>query len=267
MDDEPLARRRVVDLLAAEPDVELVATAGNGPEAVAAIRATRPDVVFLDVQMPGGTGFDVVREVGPAAMPFTVFVTAYDQHALRAFDAAAIDYLVKPFADARFRAALARARQRVHLAAVGQLADQLLAAVQAARAGLTSDPTPPARASLPAPPAGPAYLERIAVETRGRVRVVPVARILYITASGPYAELHTAERAHLIREQMQTLEERLDPAQFLRVHRSAIVRIDLVETLVRHPSGEYTVHLKGGGQLRASRRRAELLEQRLGLRP
>jgi two-component system, LytTR family, response regulator len=270
VDDEPLARRRVAELLKEEGGVEIVGMATSGAEAIAAIRAERPDVVFLDVQMPDGTGLDVLREVGPEAMPVTVFVTAYDQYALRAFDAAAIDYLVKPFDDERFELAFRRAKRAVELGAVSRLSGQLIAALQAVEgSGGAARPTEPA----PAPGASPGvedaprqgYLERFAVESRGQVRVVPLSKVLYITASGPYAELHTAERTHLIREQMQVLEDRLDPELFFRVHRSAIVRFDLIESLTRNASGDYTVQLKGGVTLKVSRSRSDELERRMGL--
>jgi two-component system, LytTR family, response regulator len=274
VDDEPLARRRVAELLADEPNVEIVAIATSGAEAVAAIRSARPDVVFLDVQMPDGTGLDVVREIGAEAMPITVFVTAYDQYALKAFDAAAIDYLVKPFDDERFEQAFQRARRAVELGAVSRLSGQLFAALQAVQ-GVGGGAVAPgvdtvgtlgaAAPQLATAPAPQGYLERFAVETRGQVRVVPVSKVLYITASGPYAEIHTAERTHLIREQMQVLEDRLDPGLFFRVHRSAIVRFDLIEGLTRNASGDYSVQLKGGLTLKVSRSRSDELERRMGL--
>jgi two-component system LytT family response regulator len=279
VDDEPLARRRVAELLADAPGVEIVGTATSGAEAIALIRSAAPDIVFLDVQMPDGTGLDVVREIGADAMPVTVFVTAYDQYALRAFDAAAIDYLVKPFDDERFEQALQRARRVVELGAVSRLSGQLLVALQAVQGGsggaaAANEPArrpagpesaAPATPAAEGAPARPAYLERFAVETRGQVRVVPVSKVLYITASGPYAEIHTAERTHLIREQMQVLEDRLDPEQFFRVHRSAIVRFDLIEGLTRNASGDYSVQLKGGLTLKVSRSRSDELERRMGL--
>ncbi len=270
VDDEPLARKRVAELLVNEPGVEVVGMATSGAEAVAAIRASAPDVVFLDIQMPDGTGLDVVREIGPAAMPVTVFVTAYEQFALRAFDAAAIDYLVKPFDDERFEEAFRRARRAVEMAAVSKLSGQLFSALQAVQGGGVAGAAPvDASPSVPSPatsaPPRAEYLERIAVESRGGVRVVPVSKVLYITASGPYAEIHTPEQTHLIREQMQVLEERLDPERFFRVHRSAIVRFDLIEGLTRNASGDYTVQLKGGLQLKVSRSRSDELERRMGL--
>jgi two-component system LytT family response regulator len=273
VDDEPLARRRVAELLKEEGGVEVVGMATSGAEAIAAIHATAPDVVFLDVQMPDGTGLDVLREIGPDAMPVTVFCTAYDQYALRAFDAAAVDYLVKPYDDERFELAFRRARRAVELGAVSRLSGQLIAALQAVEGGsgaaaashTTSSSVGAAPQSDAASAPRPPYLERFAVESRGQVRVVPLSKVLYITASGPYAELHTAERTHLIREQMQVLEDRLDPELFFRVHRSAIVRFDLIEGLTRNASGDYTVQLKGGVSLKVSRSRSEELERRMGL--
>ena len=255
VDDEPLARERLLDLLAHEPGVEIIGTADNGIAAVEAIKTVHPDLVFLDVQMPGKTGLDVVRDIGVEAMPATIFVTAFDQYALRAFDVAALDYLVKPFDDERFEQAFARARRLIELRDLAKLREQLLAVLQ--QSGATTQPA--------AAPASSAYLERIAVEMRGKVRVVPVEQIDYITASGPYAELHTGDRTHIIRETMQTLEERLDPRQFIRIHRSAIVRLALVDTLLRGAGGDYEVQLKGGLRLPVSRSRREELERRLGV--
>jgi two-component system LytT family response regulator len=255
VDDEPLARERIIELLARETGVDVIGTADNGTAAIEAIRAQRPDLVFLDVQMPGKTGLDVVREIGAEAMPATIFVTAFDQYALRAFELAALDYLVKPFDDERFEQSFHRARQLIELREAGKLRDQLLAVLH--QSGNNAQRSPQ-NASEP-------YLERIAVEMRGKVRVVPVAQIDFITASGPYAELHTGDRTHIIRETMNTLEERLDPRQFVRIHRSAIVRLPLVETLLKGAGGDYEVQLKGGIRLPVSRSRREELERRLGV--
>jgi len=230
VDDEVLARQRIEDLLAKEPNVEIAGIARDGNEAVNVIRALRPDLVFLDVQMPGRTGVEVAEELGDA-MPATIFTTAYEHFALKAFEVAAIDYLVKPFDDERFAQALARARKAI--------------------------------ATQPAPKSE--YLERIPVESRGQIRVVPVALIDYITASGPYAELHIGERTFAIREKMQTLEEKLDPAVYFRIHRSAIVRLDRIDTLLHAAGGDYAVRLKDGTELSVSRSRREELEERVGL--
>ena len=255
VDDEPLARQRLEDLLRGEPGVEIVGMAGDGAAAIDAIDALHPDLVFLDVQMPGVTGLDVVRAVGPAAMPATIFVTAYDQYALKAFELAAVDYLVKPFDDERFEQAFRRAQRIIELEEMGRLREQLLQLLQEGAAPATP----------PAPGATSPYLERIAVEMRGKVRVVSVADIDFILASGPYAELHVGDRRYVIRESMQKLEERLDPARFMRIHRSVIVRLDLVDTLLRGAGGDFEVQLKSGIRLRVSRSRREALERRLGV--
>jgi two-component system, LytTR family, response regulator len=252
VDDEPLGQKRVLDLLQSS-DVAVVGTASDGVEAVASIRALQPDVVFLDVQMPRMSGLDVVREIGPAAMPVTVFITAFDQFAIKAFDLSAVDYLVKPFRDERFREALFRAMDRAQSKSVVRMHEQLLATLRGGAA-----PEAP-RVSAP-----PVYLERIAVQMRGKVRVVPVAQVEYITASGPYVELHVGSQRFVIRESMQNLSDTLDPAVFLRIHRSTIVRVALIDTLLRHEGSEYEVQLKGGLTLRVGRSRLEELERRLG---
>lgn len=270
-DDEPLARQRLEDLLRVEEGVEIIASVDNGAAAVEAVRTLHPDLVFLDVQMPGMTGIDVVREVGADEMPLTIFVTAYDRYALQAFDLAAMDYLVKPFDDERFEQAFRRARRQVELEEMGDLRERLLSVLEGRPFDAGSSGDPPRGAGAPLPPAGqvgasgPPYLERIAVEMRGKVRVVPVSQIEYITASGPYVELHTSERAYLIREAIHTLEQRLDPNQFLRIHRSIIVRVDLIDTFHRGAGGDYEVQLKSGARLRVSRSRREELERRLGV--
>ncbi len=275
VDDEMLGRQRVEDLLRADSAVEIVGTADNGDSAITAIQSLRPDIVLLDVQMPGKTGLDVVRTIGAGAMPVTIFVTAYDQHALKAFELAAIDYLVKPFDDERFEQAFQRARRQVELQDVERVSGQLFTLLQSARSGFnttatTINPHEPSAVitDAVAPTAELArqpFLERIAVEMRGQVRVVPVKQIEYITASGPYAELHVGDKRYVLRERMQTLEERLDPSKFFRIHRSAIVRLDLIESLLRNPGGDYGVQLKSGVKLKVSRNRFEELEKQMGL--
>jgi len=259
VDDEPLGRKRVADLLRKERGIEIVGMIGDGPSAVEAIRSVAPDLVFLDVQMPGMTGLEVVRAVGPAQMPATVFVTAYDKHALEAFDLAAIDYLVKPFDDERFEQAFQRARRIARLEETSRLRDRLLAVLQEPNAS-----SPPAK-----PPAirraETRYLERIAVESRGKVRFIPLLEVDYILASGPYAELVVGDRRHLIREAMQNLENQLDPRRFVRVHRSAIVQLDRVDALLKAPGGDCEVQLRNGVKIRVARSRREELEKRLAM--
>jgi two-component system LytT family response regulator len=252
VDDEPLAQQRIEDLLAKEEAVEIAGTAATGDEAVEAIQRLKPDLVFLDVHMPGRTGLEVVEAIGADAMPAVIFTTAYDQFALKAFDVSAVDYLVKPFDDERFVQALRRARKTIELEEVERTTKRLMALLEAREAASEK--------------ARGAYLERIAVESRGQARVVPVDKVDYITASGPYAELHVGDRTFAIRERMQTLAERLDPAVFFRIHRSAIVRLDRVDSLRRASGGDYAVRLKDGTELSVSRTRREELESALGIK-
>ena len=259
VDDEPLGRRRVAGLVRKERGVEIVGMIGDGVSAVEAIRSLAPDLVFLDVQMPGMTGLEVVRTIGPADMPTTVFVTAYDKHALAAFDLAAIDYLVKPFDDERFEEAFQRARRMARLEDASRLRDMLLAVLQET-GGQAPTLKTPTRAGV-----GARYLERIPVESRGKVRFIPVSDIDYILASGPYAELVVGDRKHLIREAMQNLENQLDPVRFFRVHRSAIVQLDRVDALLKAPGGECDVQLRNGVKIKIARSRREELEKRLAM--
>src|SRR5438067_631495 len=251
VDDEPLARQHVADRLAHEDNVEIAGEADNGNEAVDIIRRVRPDIVFLDVQMPGLDGLDVVDTLGADEMPATIFTTAFDQYALKAFDRAAVDYLLKPFDDERFSQAFRRARKAIELQEVDRMARRL-------RSLLAEDDASEKPAAH--------YLDRIPVESRGQVRVVPVPKIDYITASGPYAELHVGDKTYAVRERMQTLEEQLDPEVFFRVHRSAIVRLDRVDALLHRPGGDYALRLKDGTELDVSRGRRDELQQRLGIK-
>jgi len=243
-DDEPLARQRIEDLLARERGIEVAGTAATGDEAIEIIRRAKPDLVFLDVQMPAKTGLEVVEAIGADAMPATIFVTAFDRFALKAFDVAAVDYLLKPFDDERFAQALKRARKSIDSKAVERMTRRLLQFLDQER---------------------PKFLEQIAVESRGQVRVVPVADIDYITASGPYAELHVGDKTYAVRERMQTIEEQLDPQLFFRIHRSAIVRLDRIDSLLHRRGGDYAVRLKNGTKLDVSRSRRDALQQRLGI--
>jgi two-component system LytT family response regulator len=255
-DDEPLARQRLEDLLRHHADVDIVGEAEDGDAAVEAIRRLKPDLVFLDIQMPGRTGLDVVATIGPEHMPATVFVTAYDQHALRAFEVAAVDYLVKPFDDERFEQAFERARGRVRLAEVGRLTRQLMDAL-----GTTAPAPAPA-----APASASDGIQRFTVESRGRTVFVDAQDVDYVTAAGPYAELHVGPDVHLVRERMQDLERRLGPARFLRVHRSAIVAVDRVSALERTEGGETIARLRDGRPVPVSRARREALVDALSRR-
>ncbi|PSR00675.1 MAG: DNA-binding response regulator [Bacteroidetes bacterium SW_11_64_17] len=254
VDDEPLARERLHELLHETPGVTVMGTAEDGPEAVDAIRDESPDLVFLDVQMPGMSGIDVIEEVGQAEMPVTVFVTAYDQYAIKAFDLAAVDYLLKPFDDERFEEALRRAREHIE-SQEDAIPDRLLRLLRERDPSLLDG----------ADSDEESYLERIAVQGRGKARIVSVDDVTHITADGSYAELHTDDDTYVIRERMKTLAARLDPDAFVRVHRSAIVQLDEIELILRGGGGDYAVRLEEGTRVSVSRSRVGELQDRLGV--
>jgi len=245
VDDEPLARERLRQLLAGEADIELVGECADGREAVAAIRETSPDLVFLDVQMPELTGFEVLEQVHGGRLPVIVFVTAHDQFALKAFEVHALDYLLKPFDRDRFQTALRRALDHIRRNQTGEL-DQRLSA-------LLQDLKPPARP-----------LDRLAVKSSGRVVLVRVDDIDWVEAADNYVELHVGAESHLHRETMADLEQMLPPARFMRISRSAIVNVDRIKELQPLFHGEYAVILRNGTRLTLSRSYREKLDQLLG---
>jgi two-component system LytT family response regulator len=244
VDDEPVARAGVVALLGREAGVEVAGESGDGRSAVDAIRRLRPDLVLLDVQMPELDGFGVIAEVGPEAMPPVIFVTAYDQFALRAFEVHALDYLLKPFEDERFSEAIGRVRRAIQQGRLGDLTARL----EALMGGDT----------------GERYLQRIVVRKTSGAVFVPVDEIDWIEAADYCARIHAKGRTHVIRETMQRLEQRLDPKRFFRVHRSGIVNLDRVREMQPAPHGDHLLILNDGVKVRLSRSRKTALEERLG---
>jgi two-component system, LytTR family, response regulator len=265
VDDEPLARSGVCGLLSRDPELSVVAQCADGAEAVAAIRGLKPDMVLLDVQMPEMDGFEVLREVGPARMPVVVFVTAFDRFALRAFDVAAVDYLLKPFDDDRFFLAVERAKHAVRNAEAGELGRRLMRLVErqgaAPPAPLAAPESESRTEAAAAPSAEPArHASRLVVKSAGRTVFVRVEEVDWIEADDYYARLHVAGKAHLLRETMGSLEARLDPERFFRVHRSAIVNLDRVREVQFLFRGEHVVILHDGTRLKLTRSRLEKLE-------
>ena len=242
VDDEELARQRLQRLLASEEDVEIIGEAADGVQAVDSIRRLMPDLVFLDVQMPEVDGFAVLERLRPRPAPAIIFVTAHDDYALRAFDVHAVDYLRKPFDAARFQEAFSRARQRL----AGSGAEDQARKIDALLAQVESQP--------------PRSRERLMVRTDGRLYFVRIDDIDWIEAAGNYVKLHVGRETHLMRETMMGIEKMLDPTRFLRIHRSAIVNLDRVREMQPWFSGEYTVILRDGTQLRLSRVYRERLE-------
>ncbi|HEU4643606.1 MAG TPA: LytTR family DNA-binding domain-containing protein [Gemmatimonadaceae bacterium] len=257
VDDEPLVRRGLRAFLAEEPDVTVVGEARDGNEAVDRIRSLRPDIVFLDVQMPERDGFGVLAALAPEERPAIVFVTAFDAYAVRAFDVHAVDYLVKPFDEERFRTALARVRERHARRSDGESGDA--AAAPALRA---ADLDALLRALRAAPAGGP-YLERLLVKERDRTVVLPVDEVDWFEAADNYVRLHTRAGTPLVRETIKTLDAALDPRRFARVHRSAIVRLAQVRALEPLFHGDMAVVLRDGTRLTLGRRHREEFEARL----
>ncbi|HEY0024587.1 MAG TPA: LytTR family DNA-binding domain-containing protein [Longimicrobium sp.] len=242
VDDEAPARLLLNSYLAAEPDVEVVGMCGTAAETVAHLRARETDAVFLDIRLADGTGFDVLDQVGPEVMPPVVFVTAYDEHAIRAFELHAIDYLLKPVAEARFRAAVARLRELLSRDAGG--GGGAREAVRAARellAGATGSHSAQGRGYL-------------AARTASGVQIVPVATVRYLRVDGHYVTIHSASGTHLVRGALSDFEDELDAGRFVRIHRSTIVNLDFVRELKPWFRGDYLVLLLDGTELRLSRR-------------
>ena len=245
VDDEPVARERIVGLLQQEKDIELVGECADGQQAINAIQAQHPDLVFLDVQMPACDGFGVIESVGADRMPAVVFVTAYDEYALKAFEVHAIDYLLKPFGRDRFAQTLQHAREHLERRRAGDLGKRLMALVQ--------DIKPE-----------PQRLDRLVVKSGGRVFFLRTQEIDWIEAAGNYVRLHLGEDSHLFRETMNNMEGRLDAQRFVRIHRSRIVNADRIKEMQPWFNGEYVVVLQNGTRLTLSRGYRERLQERLG---
>jgi two-component system LytT family response regulator len=244
VDDEPLARQRLAELLVAEPDIEIVGQCRDGEEAATAIVDRAPDLVFLDVQMPQMNGFEVIEAVGGERMPLVIFVTAYDQHALRAFQVRALDYLLKPFDRERFREALQRARHQVERDQTGDLGRRLLAIVKDLRRDQPRT-------------------ERLVVKSGGRLFFLRADEIDWVEAAGNYVRLHVGSTSYLLRETMHAIEGRLDPEKFFRIHRCRIVNMERIQELQPWLNGEYAVLLRTGTRLTLSRGYREKLQDRL----
>jgi two-component system LytT family response regulator len=246
VDDEPLARDCVRLALRDAPDIEVLDDCRDGTEAVRAIRRVHPDVMFLDVQMPGADGFAVIEQIGADRMPAVVFVTAFDTHAIRAFEVHALDYVLKPFENERLLEALERARERFRSRQDGELARRLAALVS----GWGGDTTAASSHG------SKRFVERFTVRHDDRIRFVDADDIEWIEADGNYAVLHTAAEAHRIRLTLQTIDHQLDPRRFARIHRSTIVNLACVREIQPWFGGDYIAILHGGRKLRVSRTRA-----------
>jgi two-component system, LytTR family, response regulator len=250
VDDEPLAREGVALALAAEHDVEIVGTCGDGPSAVRAIRELTPDLVFLDVKMPGLDGFAVINEIGTDKMPPVIFLTAHEEHALRAFRVNALDYLLKPIDAEDLRKSVERARRRRAQNEIGAWRGELRALVAAVAHERQAADT----------------AERILVRTNGRVHVLDPLKIDWVEAAGDYVTIHAAGKSHLVRDSLRNIETRLAPHGFLRIHRSILVKLASIRELVAKDSGDHEVVLHDGTVLRLSRNYKDALYEALNAR-
>ncbi len=257
VDDEPLGRAGMRVLLERDAEIEIVGECANGGEAVAAIRANAPDLLFLDVQMPEMDGFEVLAQVPTERLPVVVFVTAHDQHALRAFEVHALDYLLKSYSDERFEAALRRAKEQIRQKKVNEVSARLMALLDSRRQERN-------HAEAQTPTENGAYLTRLVVKSGGRVYFLKTSEIDWIEAADYYVYLHTGAKSHLLRETMNELEKQLDPAKFSRIHRSTIVHLDRIKELQPQAHGDYVVILQNGAHLKLSRSYRPKLESALG---
>ena len=244
-DDEPPARQRILDILAGDPEMEIVGAYGDGPATIAGVLEMRPDLVFLDIRMPRISGLDVAAALPLAHRPGFIFVTAFSDHAADAFNVEAVDYVLKPFDDHRFTLALDRGREYLRLRKLDRIASELVGAVRPAAAPASSEIA--------------ARLERFVVEEKQGMRIVAVTDIDYIRARGPYAILHAGTARYVVREPIKRIEAGLDPTEFFRIHRSTIVRLDRVHAILPTWRGEHIVQLKDKTELRLSRNRRSML--------
>lgn len=239
-DDEPLAREKLRTLLDKDADIDLVAECSDGTETIAAIKKYSPELVFLDVQMPELDGFGVLESMDVSnGAPNIIFVTAYDQYALKAFEFHALDYLLKPFDRERFQKALRRAKTHIRKEKSGEVNEKLLALLEDLKTGGQNHNSK--------------YLERLVIKSAGRVIFLKIDEIDWIEAAGNYVRLHIGKESHLLRDTMNGIEAKLNPDEFLRIHRSTIIRIDRIKELQPWVQGEYVLTLQNGAQLTSSR--------------
>jgi two-component system LytT family response regulator len=250
VDDEPLARRSIRLLLKEDAEIELVGECGSGAEALKIIHKQPLDLLFLDIQMPEMSGFDVLERIDAEKIPAIIFVTAFDQYAIRAFEVHALDYLLKPFDDARFEKALRQAKTQIEQREINQLSKRLVR--------LLED-----RDGQPNKARAVGFISRLMIKTASRVFFLKVDEIDWIEAADYYVKLHVGRKSHLLRETMSEMEAKLAPEQFIRIHRSAIVNLDRVKEMHTHFNGEYLVILQDGTELKLSRSRREQLQQML----
>lgn len=262
VDDEQEAREGLKLLLSADPEIELLALCKNGMEAIRQIRLLQPELVFLDIQMPEINGFDVLNTVEISPMPSVIFVTAYDQYALKAFEIHALDYLLKPFSDERFYKALQHAKYHLQHTSLQQLQDKLISVLaeynQIQKSSqqsdqLIEDPEPELQT----------FADRLVIKSMGKIFFVALGDLVWVEAFDYYVKIHTQDKFYLVRDSLKNLEKKLPPAQFLRLHKSSLVNMRFVVELEPHFNGEYIVKLSNGQKLKLSRNYKQALAELL----
>ena len=259
VDDELMARKHICNLLQGRAEFDLIGECANGKEAVTAIQTRAPHLIFLDVQMPDLDGFGVLQAITPERWPIIIFTTAYDQYALRAFEVHALDYLLKPFDDERFEKALEWAKKQLQREQADRLSGQILALVEQYRGARQSHSIEEAESASQSE-----YLSRLIIKSAGRVFFIRTEEVDWIEAAGCYVCFHIGSKSHLLRETMSTLEAQLDPARFMRIHRSTIINLERVKEMQAQSHGECIVILQDGTQLKLSRGYREKLQTLLG---
>lgn len=254
VDDEALARRTIRDLLVHDADIDIIGECSNGQEAVNMMQAQLPDLLFLDIQMPKLNGFEALAQVEVERIPAIIFVTAFDQYALKAFDVHALDYLLKPFTDQRFEEALKKAKAHIQMKEINRLSQSLVALLgkNSGAARSVEKAVAPERKN---------FLSRFMIRSSGKAAFIKVEDVDWIAADDYYIKLHVGSKSHLLRISMSELEEKLDPKKFLRIHRSTIINFDRVKELQQNPNGDCSVILRDGTELKLSRSRRERLER------
>lgn len=245
VDDEPLARAMIREMLEGDSQAEIIGECASGEEAIAAVVEHAPDLLFLDVQMPGASGFEVLATLKGGDAPYVIFVTAYDQYAVRAFEVHALDYLLKPFDRERFEASWERAKEQILKEKNGRMDERILTLLEELKAGSK-------------------YLERLVIKSAGRVFFLEADDIDWIEAEGNYVSVHSGMKSHLLRETISSLESQLDPKKFRRIHRSSLVQINKIKELQPWFHGEYRIILHCGAELMLSRNYRENLQEALG---
>lgn len=244
VDDEPLAIKRIRDLLQGIRGFEIIGECKNGMEAIEAVESLAPDLLFLDIQMPEINGFDVLQALEPEHRPFVIFVTAFDQYAIKAFEVHALDYLLKPFDPDQFLEKVKRVREMIMKMGSQKNVDKLVTHVKSSKP----------------------FSSRLLVKSAGRITFVSISEIEWIESAGNYLRIHVKGELHLMRETMNSMEKQLDPEQFARIHRTAIVNLDRIKEMRPSMKGEFEVELKTGERLIMSRKYRALLEERIGKR-